>query len=50
MKYAVLALAMFGIYQIAKGHLIAFMLAFIGAFALTQLAIVSSAAKSMRTR
>jgi len=49
-KYAVLAVAMFGIYQIAKGHLIAFMLAFIGAFALTQLAIVTSAAKAMRTR
>lgn len=50
LKYALLGLAMLGIYQVAKGHLIAFMLAFIGGFALTQIAIVSSAAKSMRTR
>jgi len=50
LKYGALALTMAITYHFVKGHLIPFFLAFTGAFALTQISIVSAAARASRTR
>ncbi len=50
LKYVGLAVVMIGVYHVAKSHLIPFFLAFLGAFALTQLSIVSAAARAMHSR
>ena len=47
LKYAALALVMIVVYHFAKSHLIPFFLAFLGAFALTQISIVSAASRAM---
>lgn len=49
LKYGAMAVGMAVLYHFAKSHLIPFFLAFIGAFAMTQLSIVSAAARAMRT-
>ena len=49
LKYGGLLAVMIVVYHFAKSHLIPFFLAFLGAFALTQLSIVSAAARTMNT-
>jgi len=50
LKYGGLTAVMILVYHFAQHHLIPFFLAFLGAFALTQLSIVSAAARTMNTR
>lgn len=50
LKYGALVVVMIVVYHFAKSHLIPFFLAFLGAFALTQLSIVSAAARTMHAR
>ncbi len=50
LKYVGLAVTLAVAYHFVKGHLIPFFLAFTGAFALTQISIVSAAARASRVR
>lgn len=49
LKYLGLAAVMMVMYHFIQSHLIPFFLAFLGAFALTQISIVSAATRAMRT-
>ncbi|BDI33195.1 hypothetical protein CCAX7_52460 [Capsulimonas corticalis] len=48
LKYALLTIGMISIFQFVKDHLLPFLLAFVGAFSMTQLAIIIAASRAMR--
>lgn len=48
LKYAVLTIGMITVFQFVKDHLMPFLLAFVGAFSITQLSIIVAAGRAMR--